>query len=175
MNKRKRLVLTGLIMASFLFVVPVFGASSEPPASILIDSLSYLYNGVNFDHEQHLEVTNDCSVCHHHCFGNGAENEQCAKCHANSNGTSSVACGDCHIQKPFTVQHIREMEANPKRYHLDMVGLKAAYHLRCLNCHVEMDAPTGCVDCHERTDTGNQFYHSGDYAPIGGGAGKVHE
>jgi hypothetical protein len=175
MKNRKRLVIEGMIVALFFLPAPVFGAGGEPPASVLIDSLSHLYTGVDFDHEQHLDITDDCSACHHHCFGNGAENEQCARCHADSSGTSSVACGDCHVQKPFTVQHIREMEANPKRYHLDMIGLKAAYHLRCINCHLEMDAPSGCMDCHERTDAGDRFYHSGSYAPAGGETGGKHE
>lgn len=175
MKSRKRWTLAGMIVALFFLAAPVFGAGGEPPASVLIDSLSHLYGGVDFDHEQHVDITGDCSVCHHHVFGTGTEDPQCARCHSNSKATSSVACSDCHVQEPFTAKHIREMEADPHRYHIDITGLKAAYHLKCFNCHVKMEAPTGCDDCHERTDTGNRFYHSGKYAPTDGGIGGQHE
>ena len=175
MKSRKRWVLSGVIVALFFLVAPAFGSGGGPPASVLIDSLSHLYTGVDFDHEQHVDITDDCSVCHHHSFGKNVENEQCARCHFDSEGTSSAACDDCHAQAPFTVEHIREMEANPNRYHLDITGLKGAYHLRCFNCHVKMEAPTGCNDCHERTDAGNRFYRSGKYTPTDGGIGGQHE
>ena len=175
MKSRKRWTLAGMIVVLFFLAAPAFGAGGDTPASVLIDSLSQLYNGVDFDHELHIGVEEDCSVCHHHGFGNGVADKQCARCHSDSKGTSSVACNDCHVKEPFTVEHIREMEADPHRYHIDMTGLKAAYHLRCLNCHVEMEAPTGCVDCHERTDAGDRFFHSGKYAPAGGGVGGHHE
>ncbi len=175
MKIRKIWVLAGIIAVMFFLTAPVFGSDGCPPASVLIDSLSQLYNGAEFDHEQHVDITDDCSACHHHSFGKNVDNEQCARCHYDNRGTSSVACGDCHVQEPFTVQHIREMESNPNRYHIDVTGLKAAYHLRCFNCHVKMGAPSGCVDCHERTDTGDRFYHSGKYAPAGGEIGGQNE
>ena len=175
MKSRKIGALAGMIVAVFFLAAPVFGAGGEPPASVLIDSLSHLYKGVIFDHEQHADIADDCSVCHHHVLGNGTVVPQCARCHSNSKGTSSVACKDCHVRKPFTPKHIKKMEANPDRYHIDVPGLKAAYHLRCFNCHVKMGAPTGCEDCHKRTDAGNQFYHSGKYAPADGGSGGRHE
>ena len=175
MKSRKRRTLGGIIVVLLFLVAPAFGAGGEAPASVLIDSLSHLYTGVDFDHEQHVDIAEDCSVCHHHCLGQGTVNKQCARCHANSKETSSIACIDCHAKDPFTAQHIRKMEADPDRYHLDITGLKAAYHLRCFNCHIKMDAPIGCADCHERTDVGNRFYHSGKYAPANTGIGGHHE
>ena len=175
MKSRKRWALKGMIVALFFLAAPAFGAGNEPPASVLIDSLSHLYNGVDFDHELHLGVTDDCSACHHHRFGKGVKEERCAKCHSDSQGTFSAKCSACHVKEPFTVQHITKMEADPHRYHIDITGLKGAYHLRCLNCHVETDAPTECVDCHERTDAGDRFYLSGEYAPSDDGTGGHHE
>lgn len=175
MKNRKRWVVEGIIMALFFLVTPAFGAGDEPPASVQIDSLSRLYTGVDFDHEQHLDITEDCSVCHHHVLGNGTVVPQCARCHSYSKATSSVACGSCHVQEPFTAKHIRKMEADPDRYHIDVPGLKGAYHLICINCHVKMEAPTGCEDCHQRTDAGDQFYHSDRYAPADTGMGGQHE
>ena len=165
----------GMIMVLFFLAVPVFGAGEEAPASVQIDSLSYLYGGVDFDHELHVDVAENCSACHHHRFGGEIENKQCARCHSDSKGTFAVTCGNCHVKEPFTGQHIRKMEANLNRYHLDVTGLKGAYHLRCFNCHIKTGAPTGCEDCHERTDAGNRFYHSGKFAPKGGVHAGAHE
>lgn len=175
MKRRWRWALAGMIMALFFLTAPTFGAVGDPPASVFIDSLSNLYYGVDFDHEMHMDIAGDCSVCHHHVFGTGTEDPQCARCHSDSKGTSSVACGDCHVKAPFTAKHIKTMEADPDRYHIDMPGLKAAYHLKCLHCHVEEGAPSGCMDCHKRTDKGDRFYHSGKYAPAGGGVGGKDE
>ncbi|MEA3348004.1 MAG: cytochrome c3 family protein [Pseudomonadota bacterium] len=176
MKSKKRWAPAGIIVALFFLAAPAFGASGgEPPASVLIDSLSHLYSGAEFDHEMHVGVEEDCSVCHHHVFGNGVADKQCARCHADSKAISSVACSDCHVKEPFAVDHIRKMEADPHRYHIDMTGLKAAYHLRCFNCHIEMEAPSECADCHERTDMGDQFFRSGKYAPTGGKSGGHHE
>jgi len=170
LKSRKSWALAGVIVALFFLTAPAFGAGDEPPASVLIDSLSHLYGGVVFDHEQHVDITGgDCSVCHHHVFGTGTKDPQCARCHSDSKGVSSVACRDCHVRKPFATKHIKKIEANPDRYHIDVPGLKGAYHLSCFNCHVKMGAPTGCQDCHKRTDAGNRFYHSGKYAPTGSG------
>ena len=177
MKSRKRWVLAGMITTLFFLTAPVFGAGGEPPASVRIDSLSHLYGGVIFDHEQHVDITDgDCSVCHHQVFGTGTEDPQCARCHSNSKKISSVACRDCHVRKPFTTKHLKKTEeANPNRYHIDMPGLKGAYHLSCFNCHVKMGAPTGCQDCHKRTDAGNRFYHSGKYAPSDSAVGGQHK
>lgn len=175
MKSRKIRILGGIILALFFISAPAFGVGDEPPASVMIDSLSHLFEGVEFDHELHVEVTEGCAVCHHHRFGSEAEEERCAKCHSECRGTFSPTCSDCHVAEPFTGKHIRKMEADPNRYHIDVTGLKAAYHLKCLNCHIEEGAPSECVDCHQRTDAGNRFYRSGKYAPTGGNAGKEHE
>jgi hypothetical protein len=29
-----------------------------------------------------------------------------------------------------------------------------------MGCHEEMDGPTGCQDCHARTEAGDEFYHA---------------
>ncbi|MCD6292937.1 MAG: cytochrome c3 family protein [Deltaproteobacteria bacterium] len=175
MKSRKRWALKVAIVALFFLAAPAFSAAGEPPASIQIDSLSKLYKGVEFDHEMHVGVEEDCSVCHHHVFGNGIADQQCARCHADSKATASIACKDCHVQKPFIANHLKTMEADPNRYHIDIPGLKGAYHLRCFNCHIEEGAPTECSSCHERTDAGDRFYKSGRYAPAGGGGGNRHE
>ncbi|GBE14041.1 high-molecular-weight cytochrome c precursor [bacterium BMS3Abin14] len=175
MKRRRKWALAGMIVALFFIAGPTFGAAGDPPSSLLIDSLSNLYGGVDFDHAMHMNIADDCSVCHHHAFGANVAEKKCAKCHSDNKGTSSAACPDCHVKDPFTAKHIKAMESDPDRFHNDIPGLKGAYHLRCLNCHVEMGAPSGCTDCHKRTDAGNKFYHSGKYAPSGGGIGGQHE
>lgn len=175
MKRRNKGVLKGMIMTLFIFVAPSFSAGVEPPASVLIDTLSYLYTGVDFDHEQHVDIVGGCSACHHHRFGENIQEERCAKCHSDKPGEFPATCSACHVPEPFSVGQINKMEADPQRYHIDMMGLKAAYHLKCFNCHVETGAPSGCLDCHERTDAGDRFYHSGQYAPVGAGLGGHHD
>ena len=114
--KRRNRALAGMIVALFFIIAPAFGAVGEPPSSLLLDSISNLFGGVDFDHEMHMDLADDCSVCHHHGFGTGVEAEECARCHSDSQGTSSVACRDCHSEEPFTAEHIREMEADPNRF-----------------------------------------------------------
>ncbi|MBN2809764.1 MAG: cytochrome c3 family protein [Deltaproteobacteria bacterium] len=174
MKSRKIWVWRGIV-ALFFIAAPAFGTVDEPPASVSIGSLSHLYSEVVFDHDLHLSVTDDCSVCHHHRFGKGVKEERCARCHSESQGTFSARCSDCHVEKPFSVEHIMMMEADPKRYHIDMTGLKGAYHLKCYNCHAAMGAPSECGDCHARSDAGDRFYHSGIYAPAGGSPTGKHE
>ena len=175
MKSRTIWALAGMIMVLFILAAPAFSAGEEMPASVRIDSLSQLYGAVDFDHELHVDVADNCSACHHHRFGGEIDNQQCARCHSDSRKEFAIACGECHVKEPFTGRHIRKMEANPNRYHLDVTGLKGAYHLRCFNCHIKTGAPSGCEDCHARTDAGDRFYHSGKYAPKGGSHAGAHE
>ncbi len=175
MKIRKIRIITGIILALFFISAPAFGVDDEPPTSVRIDSLSHLYEGVDFDHELHVGIEENCSVCHHHRFSSEVAADRCAACHSECGGTFSPTCSDCHVAEPFTGKHIRQMEEDPHRFHVDITGLKGAYHLKCLNCHIETGAPTECVDCHERTDAGNRFYSSGKYAPTGGKSGGSHE
>lgn len=150
------------------------GRNLDIPDVVILDKLVNLYGSAEFDHELHTEVADDCTVCHHHSVGIPATDEKCARCHNSESVLERVACGDCHAAEPFSVQYLSEKEADVDLYHMDKPGLKAAYHLNCLNCHIEMGGPEGCEDCHERTEQGNAFYHSGKYAPKGVEGGSAH-
>lgn len=144
------------------------------PSTVTLDSLSRLYGEVEFDHEMHIDLTEDCADCHHHTTGTGTTSRECGQCHSDSRGTEAVACRACHLEQPFSAQNIMEKEQNVDLFHMDKPGLKAVFHLNCLNCHEQEGAPTGCQDCHERTDTGHAFYDSGRYAPAGKTPGSEH-
>lgn len=60
----------------------------------------------------------------------------CESCHHFSDG-EAVACSTCH-QEAFDA-------SSP-----EMPPINVAYHLNCVNCHREADAPIGCEDCHSR-------------------------
>ena len=138
-----------------------------------IKSLASLYGGVNFDHDMHMDLADDCSVCHHHTTGTGVTDQVCAPCHSDEGEGSSQACSDCHPVEPFSAEYLRQKDEDQTRYHKDIPGLKAAYHLNCLGCHTEMGAVIGCDECHPRTDAGDRYYHSGVYAPKGGDGSKT--
>lgn len=85
------------------------------------------YAGVRFNHAQHAASVNDCSVCHH---------KRPEEDVAYSPNPELVRCSACH-------QHAFDPDF-PER-----LGLKAAYHQRCIGCHEEQErGPQVCTDCH---------------------------
>lgn len=83
------------------------------------------YGPVRFMHSRHAVLTQDCAVCHH-------------VRPAAQNATETGRCSACH-QEAFRTDH-------PER-----LGLKAAYHQQCMNCHVEKNkGPTNCTGCHQK-------------------------
>ncbi len=162
-NAGKQLM-TGLGVILLSAVLAVGCYAMDYPAEIEIDALANLYEPVVFGHEMHVFMTESCADCHHHTTGTGAESEYCAKCHDGEVEMDSVACQDCHSADPLSPENLH----NPKPgyvYHNDQPNLKAAYHLNCLGCHQEVGGPTGCEDCHVKTEAGDKFYRSGEFAP----------
>lgn len=167
---------TILILMALAVSIPLTGLARnlDPPGTVILDKLVHLYSAAEFDHEYHTEIADDCTWCHHHSVGIPNTDERCFKCHNSDDVLDSVSCGSCHAVQPFSAQYLKVKEAERDIYHMDKPGLKAAYHFKCLNCHLEMGGPEGCEDCHERTEEGNAFYRSGSHAPKGGGAGSAH-
>ena len=85
------------------------------------------YAPVRFNHGQHAAGAADCSVCHH---------KRPLEKVGFSPNPELVRCSACH-QQSFSADF-------PER-----LGLKAAYHQRCIGCHEREDrGPVVCVDCH---------------------------
>jgi len=173
MKPLKRITFILVVLAVSL---PFYGLARnlDLPEIVILDKLEHLYSSVEFDHEYHLDIADDCTYCHHHSVGIPTTNEKCFKCHNSESVLESVACKNCHSFEPFSARYLSEKEAEKDIYHIDKPGLKAAYHLNCLKCHVEMAGPSDCEGCHERTELGNAFYRSGSYAPKGGKGGSSH-
>lgn len=162
----KKILAGGIILLAFLTIQAAQCHAMEPPASATLDSIANLFSGVTFDHASHVDIAGgDCTLCHHHTTGPPPTDPRCARCHANSPATAKVDCKSCHVAAPFSADNLKAEESSPLRYHQVRLGLKGAYHRRCLGCHKENGAPTGCEDCHQKTDKGEAFYHSGKYAP----------
>ena len=156
--------LKGVFLLLMTFLLAVNCSAMDTPETIEIDALAKYYEPVEFDHELHVGVAEDCSVCHHHTTGTGTTDLYCAKCHSNYEEMEMVSCADCHSAEPFSAEEIHR-QSQKDLFHVDMNGLKGAYHQNCLGCHQEMDGPTGCQDCHARTEAGDEFYHAGEFAP----------
>lgn len=97
-----------------------------PPEFVMIGWLEDEYEAVKFPHRKHahmLETNFDCTECHHFAPPT----------------PKNPPCKDCH---------------NPLEYREDIeqVGLKAAYHRRCLTCHVQWSQSTNCEICHVSKD-----------------------
>ncbi len=139
----------------------------DAPESVEIDTLSHLYGPVDFDHKAHVAMA-DCSDCHHHTTGTKQIDDNCIRCHATNGEADTVACSECHDAHPFSAGGLKRME-NPDLYHIDKPGLKGAYHVNCVGCHKEMEAPSGCQDCHKMTEAGEKQFNTGKFAPAGSG------
>ena len=162
----KYLLTTVAAALLFLFSSGTIAAAGEGPDEVIIDSLALLYEPVIFDHAMHEDVSEGtCALCHHHTLGTAIENESCMKCHAESGGTDEISCGECHSSQRFEVEYLAHISADNELYHRDPLGLKAAYHIRCMNCHAEYGVANGCQDCHGRNDAGDKFFHAGSYKP----------
>ncbi len=165
----------GAALALAIFLpLSLQGRTLDLPGTVVLDKLAHLYEGAEFDHSYHTDIVEDCTQCHHHTVGIPATEERCARCHKGDEVLDRVACVDCHAAEPFSAEYIHSMEEDQSLYHVDKPGLKAAYHLNCLNCHMEMGGPEGCEDCHERTELGDATYRSGRYAPSGSEGRSTH-
>jgi hypothetical protein len=83
------------------------------------------YGPVRFMHSKHAASIQDCAVCHHVRPADPAAPE-------------TARCSACH-QDSF------------REDHPDRIGLKAAYHLNCIECHKQQaKGPVDCLGCHPR-------------------------
>lgn len=139
--------------------------AAVPPAQVRIDQLSKDFAPVQFDHASHVEMVGDCGECHHHTTGAPSKNPDCMRCHDSGSTSERIACRNCHVPEPFSADYLKKMAEDRKRYHRDPLGLKGAYHRNCMGCHESSGGPTGCLDCHARTDAGDALFHAGKYLP----------
>jgi octaheme c-type cytochrome (tetrathionate reductase family) len=94
--------------------------------SKFVDTYERKYEPVRFMHAKHAAALNgDCASCHHY----RPEDPKAPEI---------MACRSCH-QDAFS-------QKDPKR-----IGLKAAYHMQCMNCHEKMKkGPVSCEGCHAK-------------------------
>lgn len=163
----KQILITLMTVLAF-FAASTLALATEMPEQMTLDSMSVLFEGVEFDHAMHTDLGEDCSACHHHTTGTGTTDERCIRCHADSVEVETVGCSDCHLANPFSAENIYKEALDRYQFHIDTPGLKGAYHWNCLGCHEEMGGPTDCMDCHDRTPEGDAFYHE-DASPGGKG------
>lgn len=166
MDQISRLLLCAAC-AMILSLAPAMKCQAmDGPESVELDALAHFYEPVSFDHTMHVEAAEEnCAACHHHTTGTPVTDENCARCHAESGATDEMACQSCHPAKRFDAEYLNKLAEDNTIYHTDKVGLKAAYHLRCMGCHEEVGGPVGCQDCHQRNEAGDKLFHSGKYAP----------
>lgn len=154
------------LMILLMVAIPGTGLGISVPDSITLNSNGKLYNEFSFNHARHIQVTKECSNCHHHTTGTLVEDPNCIRCHRNSGENKIITCRGCHSSEPFTAEGLKELSSNPSRYHRDKPGLKGAMHQACIGCHTKQkQGPAGCVDCHTRKKQGDAFYNSGNFTP----------
>jgi hypothetical protein len=93
--------------------------------SPIINKVEDQYGPVRFMHSKHAARIQDCAMCHHYrpLDADAQETTRCSACH----------------QDAFNPEH-------PER-----IGLKAAYHQQCMECHRDMNqGPVDCIGCHNK-------------------------
>jgi len=155
-----------IIAAGSLLIYAQPGWSFDPadaPETVTIDGLSELYEPVEFNHAQHIEMA-ACSDCHHHTVGTVSTRWNCIKCHNNPQESDSISCSDCHTKDRFGSSYLATLD-DPELFHKEKPGLKGAFHLNCIGCHQDTGGPTGCEDCHIMNEAGRKRFNVGEYAP----------
>lgn len=93
--------------------------------SPLISEEEDLFGPVRFMHKKHAAILGDCTGCHHYRPADPTAQE-------------IARCSACH-RKSFEPEM------------LERIGLKAAYHRQCMDCHKERNqGPVGCTECHAK-------------------------
>jgi len=140
------ILISALSILLFCTATAAIGAA-EPPDMVVLDQLSAIFKEVIFDHEMHNGYA-ACVECHHHLTGSPPSNPACTPCHRQGTVSKTVGCWSCHRETQVSEQ-TQQKSQNVQHYHIDVPGLKGAYHLRCVRCHLSITAgPTGCQDCH---------------------------
>ena len=160
MYHRRIMLVAGLVLGAILFVISHYPFAAEVPDTVELNALGEIYEPVLLDHGMHLDVTS-CAVCHHHTTGTPSEDEKCLPCHKGSAATDNVTCVGCHPPKTVTAEKMRSLHEIGV-YHIDIAGLKRAYHVKCLGCHREMEVASGCEDCHLKRNGSKKMAHFGD-------------
>ena len=142
---------TSLILGGFLVSLTPQPSAMEGPDVVELDALSNIYTAVTFDHTMHADMTS-CTSCHHHTTGMQTEDVRCLRCHEASGQADEVACTGCHAGNHENAGKMKDSQA-VNLFHADPTGLKRAYHLQCLGCHKEMEAASGCEDCHSKKES----------------------
>lgn len=117
----------GLLECPRTDMVTVYHPPDEGPETVLIDEMSSLYNGVNFPHKIHAEMSEmsgGCTGCHHYNTTGPVLN--CRKCHSVKRSRDDISLPD----------------------------LKAAYHRQCVSCHRQWNNDRGCNKvCHQSIES----------------------
>jgi hypothetical protein len=158
MGITERKFYAGFIMGGLLIGYASCIYAMEVPNIIELDTLSNIYTAVTFDHTMHVDMAS-CATCHHHTTGMQTEDLRCLRCHEASGQADELACSGCHANTVNVSQ-----AAN--LFHSDPTGLKRAYHLQCLGCHKEMEAASGCEDCHTKEDRSQKVSQTSDKLKI---------
>ena len=153
MRQKGKIFIAGIFIGSLLVVSVPYLSAMDGPDFVELDALVRLYEPVDFDHTLHEEVAS-CATCHHHTTGLPAEDENCLRCHKESGEADELTCAGCHPANRGRAEKVRA-SIDADLFHNDTAGLKRAYHLKCLGCHREMDAPSGCEDCHPKRGGGD--------------------
>lgn len=161
-NPKAMLAAVALLLAGTLPSPGLAMDQYDAPETVTIDAMAKLYKPVEFSHVRHAKLA-PCKDCHHHTTGHKDMDPNCVRCHAHSPESSIVSCKGCHTQKQFYPEQVTAA-GNPNLYHIDKPGLKGAYHLNCVPCHVKKNAPSHCEGCHALTDAGRQYFHVGEQA-----------
>ncbi len=126
---KKIFILFTVLISLFWYLLPV--CSEEKASERKTDEVFAPFEAafknptrpyVTFDHDQHIELTNNSCVSCHHTYVDGR---------LTTEDSSDEPCSSCHPKD------------NPKGTNLVM-----AYHKQCRGCHKLQTGPVACGQCH---------------------------
>ena len=104
----------------------ISGHAELGPESMILNTISMLYEGVNFNHKEHAEM--------------GEMGIGCVECHHQNPKGQYLKCSQCHSPQ-VTCEN------------MPMLGLKGAYHRQCIPCHGQWSNYRQCERCHRKKGT----------------------
>ena len=126
--KKAMMIPTAIFLWMGVFAAHGAIAGGNLPTTLMLGSLSKVYEPVRFNHAEHVSNAGGCADCHHQ--HRAMQVQACSECHRidpaafkkNIIAEKLLPCRDCH-------------SASERPGSSGMPALKIAYHQACLKCH----------------------------------------
>ena len=168
-----------LLIAWYAGISEEVSSTENAPETCTLGRLAKIYEPVEFPHEMHTYVTEDCASCHHH--SQEGETPSCSECHNASSAkergikglkeayhgncivchremeTGPTGCADCHVKKTIETPKLsavkkRVSKDGPEFCNLD--NLEDEYDPVTFSHEMHTQVTEDCATCHHHSPAG---------------------